>query len=116
MYEGNAGQNALPPLVRVGRVTAVDNAKRLAQVWYEDMKISSGWLPVLITRDYIPDYSSPPQTGDGVKENGEPFLPEHVHRLQIKPYMPKVNEQVLTLYEPIPDGMGFILGGIQSWQ
>lgn len=33
-----------------------------------------------------------------------------------KPYMPKVGEQVLCIYEPVRNGRGFILGGIQPWQ
>ena len=34
----------------------------------------------------------------------------------LKPYMPKVGEQVLCIYEPVRNGRGFILGGIQPWQ
>lgn len=30
----------------------------------------------------------------------------------IKPWMPKVNDQVLVLYLPVFNGDGFILGGI----
>lgn len=73
---------AFSVMVRIGNVTAVDNAKRLAQVYFQDMALPSGWIPVLITN----------------------------------PWMPKVGEQVLCLYEPIRDGRGFVLGGIQAWQ
>lgn len=72
----------LSALVRVGKVTAVNRAKRTAQVQYEDMDLHSGWLPVLLT---------------GAE-------------------LPRVNDQVLVLYEPIRDGRGFILGGIQPWR
>lgn len=33
-----------------------------------------------------------------------------------KPYMPKKDEQVLCIYEPVRNGRGFIFGGIQPWQ
>lgn len=86
MYERQSGYQddgaVLSALVRVGKVTAVNTAKRIAQVQYEDMDLPSGWLQVLVT-------------------GGE---------------LPKVNEQVLVLYEPIRDGRGFILGGIQPWR
>ena len=36
----------------------------------------------------------------------------HKHDLTIKPWMPKVNDTVLTLYLPVFNGDGFVLGGI----
>ena len=78
-------------IVRIGRVTAVDSIKHIARVWFDAMGIESGWLPVLITKDYIPDHS-------------------------ITPYMPKVNETVLVLYIPVFNGDGVILGGVQPWR
>lgn len=78
-------------IVRVGKVTAVDSAKHIARVWFEAMKIESGWLPVLITKDSIPEHN-------------------------ITPYMPKVNEKVLVLYVPVFNGDGIILGGIKPWR
>ena len=103
-------------MVRVGIVTAVDNEKRLAQVYFQDMKLPSGWIPVLINRDYIPDYDVPQKTEKRGGGSGDPAYEEHDHDLIIKPWMPKVNDQVLCLYEPIRDGRGFVLGGIQAWQ
>lgn len=50
---------AFSVMVRIGNVTAVDNVKRLAQVYFQDMALPSGWIPVLINRDYIPDYDVP---------------------------------------------------------
>ena len=107
---------AFSVMVRVGVVTAVDNVKRLAQVYFEDMKLPSGWIPVLINRDFTPDYDVPQRTEYKGGGSGDPAYEEHAHPLAIKPWMPKVNEQVLCLYEPIRDGRGFVLGGIQPWQ
>lgn len=103
-------------IVRVGTVTAVDNTKRLAQVYFKDMDLPSGWIPVLINRDYIPDYKTTPQRTEFESGgSGDAAFANHKHDLIIKPWMPKVNDQVLCLYEPIRDGRGFVLGGIQPW-
>lgn len=103
-------------IVREGKVTAVDNGKRIAKVWFDSMGIESDWLPVLITRDFIPDYDVPQRTEFEAGGSGDPAFASHKHDLIIKPWMPKVGEQVLCLYEPIRDGRGFVLGGIQAWQ
>lgn len=113
-YQNN--EEVFSSLVRVGRVTAVNNDKRIAQVQFEDMGLPSGWLPVLITRDFIPGYDGPQQTELEGGGSGDAAFENHKHALTIKPYMPKVNDQVLVLYEPIRDGRGFILGGIQPWR
>lgn len=107
---------ALLVMVRVGIVTAVDNVKRLAKVYFQDMKLPSDWIPVLINRDFIPDYDVPQRTEYEAGGGGYAEYASHKHDLIIKPWMPKVNEQVLCLYEPIRDGRGFVLGGIQAWQ
>ncbi len=119
MYRGSEYQNneeVFSSLVRVGKVTAVNNEKHIAQVQFEDMGLPSGWLPVLITRDYIPDYDVPQRTEDKAGGSEDGAFESHSHNLTIKPYMPKVNDQVLVLYEPIWDGRGFILGGIKPWR
>lgn len=103
-------------MVRVGKVTAVNNDKRLAQVEFKDMGLVSGWIPVLINRDFIPDYDVPQRTEYEAGGSGYAEYASHKHDLIIKPWMPKVNDQVLCLYEPIRDGRGFVLGGIQPWQ
>lgn len=90
---------ALKNMVRVGTVTSVDNDKRTARVKFQDTGYESGELYVLANRPYIPDYEGPQQTEDGGK-------------LKIKPWMPKVNAVVLTLYVPIKNGDGYILGEI----
>ena len=99
-------------IVREGKVTAVDNGKRIAKVWFDSMGIESDWLPVLITRDFIPDYDVPQRTEFEAGGSGDPAFASHKHDLIIKPWMPKVNAVVLTLYLPVLDGDGFILGEI----
>lgn len=103
-------------IVREGKVTAVDNGKRIAKVWFDSMGIESDWLPVLITRDFIPDYDVPQRTEFEAGGSGDPAFASHKHDLIIKPWMPKKGEQVLCIYEPVRNGRGFILGGIQPWQ
>lgn len=94
-------------IVRVGTVTAVNNDKLLAQVYYNDLDLSSGWIPVVKRIDYVPDYDVPQETEEAAG---------HKHEVKIKPWMPKVGDQVLCLYEPVRDGRGFVLGGVQAWQ
>lgn len=101
---------------RIGFVTDVNNEKRIARVKFEDLGYTSGWIPVLINRDYIPDYDVPQRTEFEAGGSGDPAFASHKHDLIIKPWMPKVGDQVLCLYEPIRDGRGFVLGGIQPWQ
>ncbi len=103
-------------LVRLGIVTDVNNDKRIARVKYLDTNKPSGWLAVLINRDFIPDYDVPQRTEYESGGSGDAAFESHKHDLIIKPYMPKVNEQVLVLYLPVRDGDGFILGGIQPWR
>lgn len=98
---------AFSVMVRVGTVTAVDNDKWLAQVFFQDMGLTSGWIPVLINRNYAPDYEVPQETEE---KDG------HKHEIKWKPWMPERHDQVLCLYEPVRDGRGFVLGGIQPWQ
>ena len=40
-------------IVREGKVTAVNESKRIAKVWFDALEIESDWLPVLINRDRI---------------------------------------------------------------
>ena len=103
-------------IVREGKVTAVDNGKRIAKVWFDSMGIESDWLPVLITRDFIPDYDVPQRTEFEAGGSGDPACASHKHDLIIKPYMPKVNDLVLVLYFPVFNGDGVILGGVKPWR
>ena len=114
-YQDNAAE--MSSMVRFGTVTAVDNVKRIARVHFPDLGITSDWIPVLINRDFIPDYDAAPQhTEDRAGGSGESAFASHNHDLVIKPYMPKINEQVVCLYEPVRNGRGVVLGGVQPWQ
>lgn len=103
-------------IARGGKVTAVNNEKRIAKVWFDDLEIESDWLPVLITRDFIPDYDVPQRTEFEAGGSGDPAFASHKHDLIIKPYMPKVNDLVLVLYFPVFNGDGVILGGVKPWR
>ena len=103
-------------IVREGKVTAVNNDKRIAKVWFDALGIESDWLPVLITRDFIPDHDAPQRTEYAAGGSGAAAYENHMHPLKIKPYMPKVNEKVLVLYFPIFNGDGVILGGVRPWR
>jgi len=101
---------------RLGFVTNVNNEKRIARVKFEDLGYTSDWLPVLINRDFIPGYDMEQRTEDRAGGSGYALFAGHNHNLIIKPYMPKTGEQVLCIFEPVRNGRGFILGGIQPWQ
>lgn len=111
-------------IIKLGIVTNVDNDKRLARVKFPGMGLqdTSGWLPVLISQDVIHYYPyDVPQwtefdTEDKGPRTGDKDYVDHRHKVIIKPYMPKVGDQVLALYIPIFNADGFILGGIRPWQ
>ena len=109
-------EKILSGLVRLGTVTAVNNDQRLARVKFPDTGITSDWLPVLISRDFIPDYDVPQRTEYEAGGSGDAQFEKHKHDLIIKPYMPKVNEQVLTVFLPVDNADGFVIGGIQPWR
>ena len=113
-------------IIKLGIVTNVDEGKRLARVKFPGMGLqdTSGWLPVLINRDRIgsdvKEWNETQwtefDTEDKGARAGDPDSVEHKHKLVIKPYMPKVGDQVLAIYIPIFNADGFILGGIKPWQ
>lgn len=109
-------------IVRVGKVTAVNYDKRIARVKFPDLGYTSDWIPVLISQDTTPDYKyTDPQwtefdTEDKEPQDGDTCYVPHKHKIIRKPYMPVIGDQVLCLYEPVRNGRGFILGGIQTWQ
>lgn len=115
-------REALDGLVRVGTVTDRQMDKRLVRLWFEAEAIPSGWLPVLINRDVIPDYEyDDPQWTEFETQwrgsrSGYPDYADHKHKLIIKPWMPKIGDQVLALYFPVFGADGFVLGGIQKWR
>ena len=106
-------EKILAQLVRIGTVTSADPVKRVARVKFQDTGMTSGLLYVLASRPYIPDYETKPQRPEfEAGGSGDPAFASHKHDLIIKPWMPKVNAVVLTLYLPVLDGDGFILGEI----
>ncbi len=105
-------EKILKNLVRIGTVTVTDPDKRVARVKFEDTGRPSGWLYVLANRSYVPDYDVPQRTEFEAGGSGDPAFASHKHDLIIKPWMPKVNAVVLTVYLPVLDGDGFILGEV----
>ena len=105
-------EKILKRLVRIGTITVTDPIKRVARVKFEDTGETSGLLYVLANRSYVPDYDVPQRTEFEAGGSGDPAFASHKHDLIIKPWMPKVNAVVLTLYLPVLDGDGFILGEI----
>lgn len=111
-------------IVQLGTVTAVDEGKRIAKVWFDALGIQSDWLPVLINRDRIgsdvKEWSETQwtefETEDRGERTGAPDYVDHKHKLVIKPYMPMVNDKVLVLFFPVFNGDGVILGGIKPWR
>ena len=105
-------ESILRGLVRVGTVTAVDRAKRVARVKFRDTDLPSDWLYVLASRPYVPDYTGPQRTEYEEGGSGWPQYENHKHHLIIKPWMPEVNATVLCVFLPVYDADGFILGEI----
>ncbi len=127
-------ENILANIVRVGTVSSVDAGARKARVLFPDTGITSGWL--LVIQHYAagiyvdPDYRH--AHGGTVSDEPNhthsapvPIDPAggHTHTIDEQPdhdhpgthltfWMPKVGEKVLTLYVPVYNGDGFILGGI----
>ena len=121
----NEYEHILSGLVRVGTVTDRQMGKRLARVWFPDLGISSDWRPVLISQDVTPndiprEYDDPQwtefETEDKIPQAGETRYVPHKHKILRKPWMPKVGDEVLTVYLPVLDADGFILGGIKRWR
>lgn len=105
----------LSGLVRLGTVTAVDNAKHKARVKFQSEDMTSGWLYVLDNRPFIPDYDVVPQRTEYESGgSGEAAFASHKHDLKIKQWMPKVNQTVLCLYLPSFNADGFVLGGVNT--
>lgn len=111
--------NALENLVRVGTVTAVNKDKRIARVKFDAAdELSSDWLAVLDTHPHIPDYDDEPQKTEFEGPDGEGIekFKKHRHDLIIKPWLPNVGDLVVTLFLPVANGHGFVLGAYIPWQ
>lgn len=102
----------LSRLVQIGTVTNVDNVRRMARVKFHDTGITSAWLHVLKSPPFIPACDGPQHTEFESGGNGDNSFASHRHDLVILPWMPKVNDTVLTIYLPVKEGDGYIIGGV----
>jgi len=94
-------------VVRVGTVSVTDATKRCVRVIFDGMV--SNWLFVVSAPSAMPPQTNP-QAG-GVHE--EAFA-SHSHGLpSAGAWFPRVNDTVLCVFIPIPDGDGFVLGAIK---
>lgn len=105
-------ETALENLVRIGTVTDVDKNRHRARVKFQDLGITSGWLYVLSNIPVTPDYDVTQETQSRSGGGGDAAFASHTHEIKYKQWMPNVNDTVLVLYLPVPDGDGFVVGGI----
>lgn len=119
-------------VLRVGTVTAVDAKKLCARVRFDDLRdienqpMISDWLQVLqrpgtqldITVDGGHDHNiTVNDTYSGGGSGSVDAAPDHSHIESVtSTWMPRVNDQVLVLYEGVSNGRGFILGGVRPWR
>ena len=97
----NTLENVLANIVRIGKVSAVDTSKRKARVIFPDKNnMVSGWLHVIQRNN----------TALSLVVDGDP---PHSHGGSVATFwMPKVNDTVLTIYLPVFNADGFILGAV----
>ena len=110
--------NILTRLVRVGIVMDVDANKLMARVKFTDADMTSGWLRVIqraggavtVAADNKHSHTvHDTYTGGG---SSDP-VPTHNHPGTVTAaWMPKINDTVLTLYLPVGQGDGYVLGVI----
>lgn len=112
-------QAMLRNMARIGVVTDVDNDKHLCRVMYPHMDgMVSGWLYVLDSRPFIPDYDVPQRTEYEAGGSLYAEFASHKHDLIINQWMPKVNDRVFVFYPPVDRGGrmefadGFVIGRI----
>lgn len=87
------GDMDISTLIQTGIVEAVDPGLNRARVRFSEQH--SGWLYVL----QHPEAKVSVEAADG-----------HTHKAALGEWMPKVNDQVLAVYLPVPGGDGFVLG------
>lgn len=111
-------ERLLGRLVQTGVVSSIDQEKRLVRVMFPDTGITSGWLYVLqhpgCSIQIVPDAQHTHTISDTYSGGGQASeFPAHRHPGSVTTtWMPKVNDRVVVLFLPIPDGDGFVLGGI----
>ena len=84
-------------IIRIGTIRAVDAKNRKVRVWYDDLGIVSGWLPVVQVYGAKVDIS----TDEG-----------HSHKASIAFSLPSIDARVLVIYLPVFNADGFVLGGL----
>lgn len=118
--------------LRIGTVTALDSEKLSVRVRFDDLRDSEGrfmisdWLQVVqrtgTKLDIKPDGEhthavtvSDSYTGGGSGSAAEAADHDHQESLTGM-WMPKVNDQVLVLYEGVNNGRGYIMGEVMAWR
>lgn len=104
----------LSRLVRVGIVTDMNKKKRKARVKFQDEDLPSGWLRILASPPFIPKVDEPQRTEFESGGSGYDAFASHKHGVVITPWLPRVNDVVLTLFLPCHDSDGYILGRIEE--
>lgn len=93
-------ENAMRNMVRVGKVSSVDEENRTAKVVFLDKGTAfvSGDLMVLQHPPYIPAKDKPQQTEETEGGSGESAFESHCHQVIIMPWLPQVDDDVICLY------------------
>ena len=82
-------------IIRVGKVSAIDGAARKARVRFDDIGVTSDYLPVVTAAP----------TASVIIEGEE-------QTVTVSPWMPKIDDVVLCVFRPVFNGDGFILGAM----
>lgn len=100
-------------IIRKGTVTNVNNDEHTARVKYEDLGYTSGWLKVLGRTPYFVSYGGTQRTDEeGPGGYDWSLYARHSHTIQVLQWMPRIGDTVVTLYEPVDNGDGYVLGGL----
>ena len=91
--------------LRIGKVTDINEADRTVRVYFEDVKIASDWLKVIVN---TPSASNSDTPRTGVSGNDDP----HYHDISFIPWFPKIGDIVLCVYNTGFNEDGFVIGGI----
>lgn len=107
-------ESILGRMVRVGIVTDVDVPTRRARVKFDGEDRSPGFLRVLASPPFIPRINGPSRTEPAAGGSGDSAFAEHTHDVVVTPWLPRVNDSVMTLYLPGDDSDGYILGRVEE--
>lgn len=105
-------------MVQIGKVSAVDSSEHAVRVILKETGHTSGWLKVLQHRggslSITPDAAHTHTVIDTYTGGGSAStFAAHNHAGSMTAgWMPSINDDVLVLYLPLPNGDGFVLGGI----